>query len=95
MDPKFALPYAGLADYYGFSMANGILAPDENWPKCEEAVNKALALDDTLAEAYNPQAAVKLYYHRDWAAAESAFRSRDPVESELCRDTPSLRHNFG
>ena len=40
-------------------MANGIMAPDENWPKCEDAVNKALELDNTLAEAYNPQAAVK------------------------------------
>jgi serine/threonine-protein kinase len=50
------------------------LPPDEIWPKAEDAVKKALALDDQLAEAYNPQAAVKLYYYRDWPAAERAFR---------------------
>ena len=74
MDPTYGLAYAGLADYYGFYSANGFLPPDENWPKCEAAVNKALALDNTLAEPYNSLAAVKLYYYRDWVAAERYFR---------------------
>jgi eukaryotic-like serine/threonine-protein kinase len=74
LDPTYALAYSGLADYYGFALARGLLPPKENWPKAEAAVNKALALDDTLAETYNPLAAVKLYYYRDWAAAERAFR---------------------
>ena len=73
-DPTYALAYSGLADYYGFASANGLLPPDENWPKVEAAANKALALDGTLAESYNPLAAVKLYYYRDWPAAERYFR---------------------
>jgi tetratricopeptide (TPR) repeat protein len=90
MDPTYALAYAGLADYYGFSAATGFLPPDENWPKCEAAVNKALALDDTLAEAYNPLAAVKLYYHRDWPAAERAFRRG----IELNPNFTEIRHHY-
>jgi adenylate cyclase len=73
LDPSYAPPYAGLGLYYAFSAANGILPPSE-WPKAESAVKKALALDETLVEAYNPLAAVELYYKRDWPAAECAFR---------------------
>ena len=75
LDPGYALPYAGLADYYGFSFANGLLPPEEKWARTEEdAANKALQLDPALGEAYNPLAAAKLYYHRDWPAAEAYFR---------------------
>ena len=73
-DPNYALAYCGLADYYGFASAVGLLPPNENWPKAEAAVNKSLALDDTRAETYNPLAAVRVYYYRDWPAAERDFR---------------------
>lgn len=75
LDPSYAKAYAALADYYGFAtVVVGLLPPNEGWPKMEAATNKALALDDTLAEPYNALAAVKLYYYRDWPAAERAFR---------------------
>jgi Putative Zn-dependent protease, contains TPR repeats len=73
LDSTYALAYAGLADYYGFA-GSGLLPPNENWPKAEAAANKALTLDDTLGETYNPLAAVKMYYYQDWPAAERAFR---------------------
>jgi TolB-like protein/Flp pilus assembly protein TadD len=74
LDPNYAPAYAGLAVYHAFGAANGFRPPAEGWPKSEAAANRALALDDTLAEAYNPLAALKLYQYRDWAAAERAFR---------------------
>ena len=75
LDPSYARAYAALADYYGFAaVVVGLLPPNEAWPKVEAATNKALALDATLAEPYNPLAALKLYYYRDWPAAERAFR---------------------
>jgi serine/threonine protein kinase/tetratricopeptide (TPR) repeat protein len=74
LDSTYALAYAGLADYYGFAVGGGLLPPNENWPKAEAAANKALSLDDTLGETYNPLGAVKLYYYEDWSAAERAFR---------------------
>lgn len=48
LDPSYALAYAGLADYYGFAFANGLLPPEERWAKAEEdAANKALELSHT------------------------------------------------
>ncbi|MBA2526029.1 MAG: tetratricopeptide repeat protein, partial [Pyrinomonadaceae bacterium] len=83
LDPTYALAYSGLADYYGFASAAGLLPPNENWPKAEAAANKALALDETLAETYNPLAAVKLYYYRDWPAAERYFRRGIELNPDL------------
>jgi len=74
LDPTYALGYAGMAHYYGFAAARGMLPPDENWAKAEAAANKALELDDTLAETYNARVGVELYFHRDWVAAERSFR---------------------
>ena len=75
LDPNYALAYVGLADFYGFAFAVGLLPPEEKWAKMEEYMaNKALELDPTLGEAYNPLAAAKLYYYRDWPAAERDFR---------------------
>ena len=79
-----------MAYYYGFAAANGILPPDENWPKSEAAANKALAFDDTLSEAYNALAGVKLYYYRDWPAAERAFRRG----IELNPNSAEIRHHY-
>jgi serine/threonine protein kinase len=72
LDPNYAPAYAGLAGYYGFASANGFMRPSEGWPKCEAAANRALALDDMLA--YHALAAIKLYWCRDWPAAERSFR---------------------
>ena len=75
LDPNYALAYVGLADFYGFAFAVGLLPPEEKWAKMEEYMaNKALELDPTLGAAYNPLAAAKLYYRRDWPAAERDFR---------------------
>ncbi len=74
VDPNYALAYSGLADYYGFGSANGILPPDENWLKAEAAAKKALELDESLGEAHNSLAGVRLYYYRDWAGIEKEFK---------------------
>jgi tetratricopeptide (TPR) repeat protein len=86
LDPSYALAHSGLADYYGFASAFDHLPPNENWPKAEAAANKAIALDDTLAESYNALAAVKMMYYRDWPAAERYFRrgiELDPNFAEI------------
>jgi serine/threonine protein kinase/tetratricopeptide (TPR) repeat protein len=98
LDPSYALAYSGLALYYSFAAANGLLSPDENSPKAEAAANKALALDETLAESYNPLAAVKLYYYRDWPAAERYFRRGievDPNFAEIHNHYALCLYLFG
>src|SRR5207247_5409044 len=51
-DRNYALAYAGLVDAYGSITTRGYLAPADIRPKLDAAVRKALALDDTLAEAH-------------------------------------------
>src|SRR5438876_9219968 len=91
LDPSYAPAYVGLGGYHAFGAANGILSPDENWPKAESALKKALTLDETLAEAYNLVAGFELYYKRDWPAAERAFRHG----MELDPNFADIPHHYG
>ena len=68
-DPSYALAYAGLSEYYGVGAATGLLPPDENWAKSADASHRALALDETLPDAYNALAGFKEAYD-DRAGAE-------------------------
>ena len=73
IDPAYAPAYAGLADaYYGLSSL--YLPPREAMPKVKAAAEKALELDDTLAEAHISLAFVKAYWEWDWAGGEKEFR---------------------
>jgi serine/threonine-protein kinase len=86
LDPSYALAYQGLASCYAFGAANGLLPPDQNWPKAEELINKALALDENLAEAYHGLAAITHVLLPRLAAAERAFRRAaqlDPNSADL------------
>jgi TolB-like protein/Tfp pilus assembly protein PilF len=51
-DRNYALAYAGLADAYSALGVLGYIAPIEGRRKAKEAVRKALALDDNLAEPH-------------------------------------------
>lgn len=71
-DPKFALAYSGLSDAL---IAWGVFtSPNEAFPKAKAAALQALHLDASLAEAWSSMAAVKYFYERDWAGAESDCR---------------------
>ncbi len=52
LDPDYALAWVGLADSLFLQMTYGGLLEDEEIPKVEDAINKALELDDKLGEAY-------------------------------------------
>jgi len=90
-DPNYAIAYAGMAHYYGFAAATGAFPPDENWPKSESALTKAMAVDDSAAESYNALAGIQLYYHRDWPAAERSFRRG----IELNPESAEVHHHYG
>jgi TolB-like protein len=51
-DRHYALAYAGLADAYSGLAVRGYIAPLEGRRQAEEAVRKALALDENLAESH-------------------------------------------
>ena len=72
-DPKFALAYAGLADAYSFLGRLGFARPGDVYPKAKEAAEKALQIDDALAEGYIALAFVKYNYDWNWLDAEIDF----------------------
>ena len=73
-DPDYAIAYAGLADAYAILGLWGITPPAEAIPKARAAVQKALELDDTLAEAHTPLGLIKFYFDWEWSAAQAEFR---------------------
>jgi serine/threonine-protein kinase len=50
------------------------LLPDEAYPKAKAAAQRALDMDETLADAHAPLASVRMFYDRDWTGAESEFK---------------------
>jgi TolB-like protein/Tfp pilus assembly protein PilF len=72
-DPKYALAYAGLAYYY-YQADEWFLAPSDAFPKAKAAAEKALAMDETLAEAHTMLAVVLWSYDWDFAGAEREFK---------------------
>jgi len=73
LDPNYALAYAGLGGCY-INAVDLILPPREAMPKAKEALRRALAVDDTLAQAHVALAVIHWQYDWDWAAAEREFR---------------------
>jgi TolB-like protein/DNA-binding winged helix-turn-helix (wHTH) protein/Tfp pilus assembly protein PilF len=74
-DPNYAPAYAGLADAYALlgSSPNDAIPPNEAMPKAKAAAQKALQLDDGLAEAHASLAYVSMVYDWDWSTAEKEF----------------------
>jgi eukaryotic-like serine/threonine-protein kinase len=72
-DPRYALAYTGLADSYNLLGVWGALPPSVAMPKVKDASLRALAIDDTLAEAHTSLAFVHWVYDWDWPAAAAAF----------------------
>ncbi len=73
-DSRYAAAYAGLAECYMKLAQGNFVAPVKAWAAAQVAVDKALALDESLAEAHTTQAIIRLLMDRNWDAAESHFR---------------------
>jgi len=72
LDPDYALAWVGLADSLFLRMTYAGLPEEEEFPKVEAAINKALELDDSLGEAY-VTLGTNQWQKNDWAAAVAAF----------------------
>jgi serine/threonine protein kinase/tetratricopeptide (TPR) repeat protein len=73
-DPAYAPAYTGLADSYALLSDYGFISPKEAMPRAREAAEKALAIDERLAEAHNSLAFVLSDFDWDWAGAEKNYR---------------------
>ena len=90
LDPQFALPYAGLAEYYHVA-ASFLIDPRKGVALGREAACTALRLDPTLPEAHAWLGIFATWADFDWHEAQRRFDlalSRQPAP-------PELRHLYG
>jgi TolB-like protein/cytochrome c-type biogenesis protein CcmH/NrfG len=73
LDPNYALAYVGMADSYVHQADWGRAPRAESLDKAQVAVEKALALDDQLGEAYNSLAGIK-HERGDFEYAEATYQ---------------------
>jgi TolB-like protein/DNA-binding winged helix-turn-helix (wHTH) protein/Tfp pilus assembly protein PilF len=73
-DPLYAQAYAGLADTYTLLAAYYHRAPDDAFPQAEAAAQRALEIENNLAEAHTSLGFIRMMYDWDWAGAEAEFK---------------------
>ncbi|MEP7347884.1 MAG: protein kinase, partial [Gemmatimonadaceae bacterium] len=79
-DPKYAQAHAGLADALGLLPIYGTTPADSAYPLARAAVERALALDSTLAEAHTTLGLI-LKSTGKWDSAGAAFRRALALDS--------------
>jgi TolB-like protein/Tfp pilus assembly protein PilF len=72
-DRNFALAYAGLADSYVLLSAYGAGSPQESFPLAKAAAEKALELDESLAEAHTSLGQILVSYDFDFGGSTKEF----------------------
>jgi Tfp pilus assembly protein PilF len=73
IDPNYALAHAELSRTLSARVTNNLLDPKEGTPRAEAEAQRALELDEGLAEAHLVMAAVKMN-HWDWLTAEREYK---------------------
>lgn len=88
IDPNYALAYIGLADAY-FKFWDEIPTAEVH-PKAKAAANKAIEIDDTLAEAHSTLSGISFWYDWDFNAAERHIKRA----LELNPNGASIQRNY-
>ena len=89
-DPKFALPYADIADSLSQLLSYGYLDGDEVLGEARNAAYSAIALAPELAEAHTALATIHQYFDFDWDAADQAYEQAIALSPQ----SPSPFHRY-
>ena len=95
-DPAYAMAYVGLADAYRAPVAER--RPSEALAKSKAAVQKALEIDNTLADAHAVLGFIIFWYEWDWAASEMELKRAielDPKNADAHNFYAHLLSNTG
>jgi tetratricopeptide (TPR) repeat protein len=68
-DPRYALAYVGLADCYSILGVYGYRRAEGVYPRAKELAEKALSLDDGIAEAHASLGETLMQHYLDWETA--------------------------
>ena len=74
LDSTYALVFAGLADSYFIMAFWGWIEKNEGFTKGKEFAQKALAINNNIAEAHATLGGIKTYYEWNWKDAESELK---------------------
>jgi TolB-like protein/Tfp pilus assembly protein PilF len=74
VDPDYAAAHAGLADCYNMLINYSVLPPNDAFPMAKESADKALELDQNLAEAHTARAFIYFMWEWKWEEAGSEYR---------------------
>ena len=73
-DPAYALAYAGLADCYAVLGTFTFGAPGDTFPRAKAAAQRAIEIEENLAEAHVTLAVVGAFFEANHETAEREFR---------------------
>jgi TolB-like protein len=73
LDSGFSRAWSGLADCYAALGYGSYALPASVFLKAEQAADKALELDSTLADPHTSLGYIRFYYYWDWKGAEEEF----------------------
>ena len=73
-DPGYAEAYALVSVAYSWLGLFNFVPPEDAFPKAKGAAQKAVEIDDSLAEAHIALGVVRLYNEWDWSGAEYACK---------------------
>jgi serine/threonine protein kinase/tetratricopeptide (TPR) repeat protein len=74
LDPRFALARVGVAFAYVELAETGAMDAEQTYPLARQAVDAALAIDNTLGEAHVVLGTLKLAAEYDWIGAERELK---------------------
>src|SRR6185503_9828163 len=89
-DANYALAYAGMADSWFTTAWYRCMDPKESSERARAAANRALAINDKLAEPHATLAMIKGNYDFDWAGAETEFK----LAIKLNPNYPTAHHRY-
>ena len=69
-DPSYAQPYAGLAEIFGALGGYGYIPSSVAFTKASAAAERAITMDEELAEGHVSLAVTEMYFGWDWGNAD-------------------------
>jgi serine/threonine-protein kinase len=90
IDPNYALAYVGLASAYRSLALASEMPSTEFLPKAKAAAQKAIEIDDTLADAHAELGFIIFWYDWDWNKAEN----QDNLALELNPNSPDAHFAY-
>ena len=91
-DPTCARAWAGMSFAYRAMVMTGDGDPRELFPLAQSAVQKALAIDPALAEAWSSKGFIEFWYDWDWPRAEASMARAVALNPNLAEAQLAMAH---